>query len=317
MRSSRLLAASTLLALSLGATVGAATAGAVAVSPSPTATSTPSTPPTGTATPTAPTTPSTGATASPSAGATTTATPTVRPTTPAPTPTVGNRCHGGVYQSSLLKVTGTGLYGTTLVKGGPAAEITVTWENNSGVELPAVHNSFYVTDEFDGDRPVEWSTEFFDVQLNTGSGWKPAKLDDRHLPAPDFKLAKGEKHTVQIRIAATAKAPAGKYGANYDSGSDAFDNDKVPTPANDKPNACTQFYGYYEGDFKVAETGAATTPASAGSPKASASPAAGPHLAETGSSSNTLPIALGGAAVLAAGASTLLVLRRRKAGSHS
>lgn len=43
----------------------------------------------------------------------------------------------------------------------------------------------------------------------------------------------------------------------------------------------------------------------------------GPHLADTGSSSNTLPIALGGAAVLAAGAGTLLVLRRRKAGAHS
>ncbi|MFD0348599.1 LAETG motif-containing sortase-dependent surface protein [Kitasatospora aburaviensis] len=43
----------------------------------------------------------------------------------------------------------------------------------------------------------------------------------------------------------------------------------------------------------------------------------GPHLAETGSSSNTLPIAVGGAAVLAAGAGTLVVLRRRKAGSHS
>ncbi|MFJ9951448.1 LAETG motif-containing sortase-dependent surface protein [Kitasatospora sp. NPDC091207] len=327
MRSSRLLAASTLLALSLGATVGAATAGAVGVSPSPSASSTPSTPPTTPATspstpPTTPATPpasgtpSAGTSASPSAGATTTARPTIRPTTPAPTPTISNRCHGGVYQSSLLKVTGTGLYGTTLVKGGPAAEITLTWENNSGVDLPVIENGFYVTDEFEGDRPIDWSSDFFDVQLNTGSGWKPAKLDERHLLAPDFKLAKGEKHSLQIRIAATAKAPVGKYGANYDSGSDAFDNDKVPTPANTKPNACTQFYGYYEGDFKVAETGAATTPATTGSAKASASPAAGPHLAETGSSSNTLPIALGGAAVLAAGAGTLIVLRRRKAGSH-
>ncbi|MFB7616243.1 LAETG motif-containing sortase-dependent surface protein [Kitasatospora sp. NPDC056181] len=318
MRSSRLLAASTLLALSLGATVGTATAGAVAVSPSPTATS--SATPTPSATPSASATatgsPSASAPGTPSASAT--AKPTVRPTSPVPTPTTANRCHGGVYQSSLLKVTGTGLYGTTLVKGGPAAEISVTWENNSGVDLPAVHNSLYVTDEFDGDRPVQWSTGFFDVQLNTGSGWKPAQLDDRALRVPDFKLAKGEKHTVQVRIAATAKAPAGKYGANYDSGSDAFDNDKVPTPANNKPDACTQFYGYYEGEFKVAEAGAATTPAPATSAaKASTSPAAGPQLAQTGSSSNTLPIALGGAAVLAAGVGTLLVLRRRKAGSHS
>lgn len=176
-----------------------------------------------------------------------------------PTPTNNMRCHGGVYQSPLLKVTGSGLYGTTLIKGGPAAELSVTWQNNSGVDLPVVHNSLYVTDEFDGDYPVQWSTEFFDVQLNTGSGWKPAKLDDRDLQSPDIKLAKGEKITYQVRIAATAKAPVGNYGANYDAGSDAFDNDKVPTPANDKPNACTQFYNPFEGKFRVAEAGGASS----------------------------------------------------------
>ncbi|MEV0534363.1 LPXTG cell wall anchor domain-containing protein [Kitasatospora sp. NPDC050463] len=311
MRSSRLLAASTLLALSLGATVGAATAGAVAVSPSPTATSTPSAPSTSTATPTTPTTPaaSAPATATPSA----TATPTNRPTVPVPTPTASDRCHGGVYPSNLLKTTGTGLFGTTLVKGGPAAEVSVVFENKSGVDLPVIRHGLYVTDEFDIPVGPNWSPEFFDVQVNTGSGWKAFKLTDRNFSFDAIKLAKGEKFTVQLRIAATAKAPAGKYGSTIGGGSDAFDNDKIPTPANNKPNACTQFIDYYEGDFQVAEAGAATTAKAA----PSTSPAAGPHLAETGSSSNTLPIALGGAVVLAAGAGTLLVLRRRKAGSHS
>ncbi|MFE6049704.1 LAETG motif-containing sortase-dependent surface protein [Kitasatospora sp. NPDC056446] len=306
MRSSRLLAASTLVALSLGASIGAATAGAVAVSPTPSAATTaPSAPAP------APTTPAAGK-------------PTNLPSLPAPTATADNRCHGGVYQSNLLKVTGTGLYGTTLVKGGPAAEMTMTWQNNSGVDLPVIHNSLYVTDEFDGDRPVQWSTEFFDVQLDTGSGWKPAKLDDRAIRVPDFKLAKGEKVTYKVRIAATAKAPVGRYGANYEAGSDAFDNDKVPTPANNKPQACTQFLDDYQGEFHIAGAGGATptatptTPATAPAtaPAASASPSGGPHLAETGANSNTLPIALGGAAVLAAGAGTLLVLRRRKAATH-
>ncbi|MFJ8626465.1 LAETG motif-containing sortase-dependent surface protein [Kitasatospora sp. NPDC093550] len=292
MRTSRLLAASTLVALSLGATVGAATAGAVSVTPTPTATATP------TATP--------SATASPSATATTPA-PTAKPTMPVPTPTVDNRCHGGVYPSSLLKVTGTGLYGTTLIKGGPAAEVTVTFENNSGVDLLDVQNSLYVTDEFGGARPVDWKPDFFDVQLNTGSGWKPAQLVDRGIRGADLKLAKGAKTTLQIRIAATAKAPVGKYGANYDAGSEAFDNDKIPTPANNKPQACTQFYGEYTGEFHVAEAGA-TAPVATAAP----SPSGGPHLAETGASSNTLPIALGGAAVLAVGAGTLVALRRRK-----
>ncbi|MFF9642891.1 LAETG motif-containing sortase-dependent surface protein [Kitasatospora aureofaciens] len=63
-----------------------------------------------------------------------------------------------------------------------------------------------------------------------------------------------------------------------------------------------------------ATVGAATAPAPAATASASAS--AGPELAHTGVSSNTLPIALGGAAVLAAGAGTLFVLRRRKAGAH-
>jgi LPXTG-motif cell wall-anchored protein len=41
-----------------------------------------------------------------------------------------------------------------------------------------------------------------------------------------------------------------------------------------------------------------------------------PALASTGGGSNSLPIALAGAGVLAVGAATLLVLRRRK-GDHS
>ncbi|KJS60845.1 LAETG motif-containing sortase-dependent surface protein [Streptomyces rubellomurinus] len=306
MRSSRILAASALVALSLGATIGTTTASAVGVPATPT--------PTGTATVPAP------APATPTATATTPGTPAPTGTAtnkPIPAPTTGpdNRCHGGVYQSNLLKVTGTGLYGTTLVKGGPAAEITLTWENKSGVDLPAVHNGLYVTDEFDAPRPVDWSTDFFDVQLDTGAGWKPMKLNDRAFQVPDFKLAKGEKLTYKVRIAATAKAPVGRYGANYEAGSDSFDNDKVPTPANNKAQACTQFLDDYQGQFQVAEAGAATTPAAAPA-TVSASPSAGPHLAETGSSSTTLPIALGGAAVLAAGAGTLFVLRRRKAGAH-
>ncbi|MFI9156564.1 LAETG motif-containing sortase-dependent surface protein [Kitasatospora aureofaciens] len=303
MRSSRLLAASALVALAISATTGAATAGAVGIgTASPT--------PTGTAT----TAPSATATA-PGTTAPTSTAPTLKPI---PKPTADNRCHGGVYQSSLLKVTGTGLYGTTLVKGGPATEITMTWENDSGVDLPVVHNSLYVTDEFDydGGRPVEWSTGFFDVQLNTGDGWKPAQLNDRSLRVPDFKLAKGAKLTYKVRIAATAKAPVGRYGANYEAGSDAFDNDKVPTPANNRPQACTQFLADHEGEFHVAEAGGTSSPAAVPAAAVSASPSAGPHLAETGASSNTLPIALGGAAVLAAGAGALFVLRRRKAGAH-
>ncbi|SDT71576.1 LPXTG-motif cell wall anchor domain-containing protein [Streptomyces sp. TLI_053] len=334
MRTSRLLAASTLIALSLGATVGTATAGAVGISPTPTTTAptspapttaAPTTAPSGSpsATPTPTGTPSTGtpsASTSPSAtgtpGSTTSPKPTNRPTPPAPTFT--NRCQGGVHggDNHNLKATGTGLWGTTLVKGGPAQEVQVTFENTTGVDLARFSSSIYITDNWN-ERPLDWRTDFFTVQLRLpGSDWKPAELVDRAIDTGTHRIAKGEKLTIQFRIAANA-APVGDYGGTVGGGSEVFDNTPdLPQPASPLPNSCTQYGNYYEGGFKVADKSSttATTPL-----KATASPSAvsGPHLADTGSSSNTLPIAVGGAAVLAAGAGTLLVLRRRKAGAHS
>ncbi|WP_406198126.1 LPXTG cell wall anchor domain-containing protein [Kitasatospora sp. NBC_01560] len=311
MRSSRLLAASTLLALSLGATIGATSAGAVAVSPSPTAsnsaTGSPSTGPS-----TAPT-----ASGTPSAPTTAPATPTTRPTLPTATPSVDNRCSGGVHHGDL-KFTGTGLWGATLVKGGPAQEVSVVFENTTGVDLAKFEASIYITDENE-PGPVAWKSDFFDVQVHVpGGDWKPAKLVDRAVNLGAFKLAKGEKLTLGFRIAATQSAPTGAFGGNLGGGSEAFDNVGIPKPASDKKDSCTQYLAYYEGNFKVSDKAGSTSTAATGTPAAAASsPAAGPHLAETGTDSSTLPIALGGAAVLAAGAGTLLVLRRRKAGAHS
>ncbi|MDY0810996.1 LAETG motif-containing sortase-dependent surface protein [Kitasatospora purpeofusca] len=316
MRTSRLLAASTLIALSLGATVGTATAGAAAVSPAPSTaaptTATPSGSPSTGGTPTAPTSPN----ASTSPSASTAPKPTNLPTPPAPTFT--NRCQGGVHGGDNLKITGTGLWGTTLVKGGPAQEVQVTFENTTGVDLAKFSSSIYITDN-GNERPLDWRTDFFTVQLRLpGSDWKPAELVDRAINTGTHRIAKGEKLTIQFRIAANT-APVGDYGGNLGGGSEAFDNTPdLPKPASTLPNSCTHYGNYYEGGFKVADKSSSTT-AAAIPPKTTASPSAasGPHLADTGSSSTTLPIALGGAAVLAAGAGTLFVLRRRKAGAHS
>ncbi|MFE2723323.1 LAETG motif-containing sortase-dependent surface protein [Kitasatospora sp. NPDC059327] len=327
-RSSRLLAASTLLALSLGATVCAATAGAVGVSPSPTASSTPSAPPTSPAaspsTPPASGTPSAGTSPSGTPSAPATTRPTNLPTPPLPTP-AGGACTS--HRTIELKTTGSGLANTTLVKGGAAQELTATFENTSGVDLQKAETSFFLTDISEVEpvvNPVTWGKDAFTVQVKLpGGDWKnpesgSVKADDSHLMIDlgTQKIAKGAKLTLQVRLAATGKAVTARYFAQLAVASETFEGKNVPgAPA----DSCVQFSGSHRVDdlFKVADTAAAaTTPAATGSAKASASPAAGPHLAETGSSSNTLPIALGGAAVLAAGAGTLIALRRRKAGSH-
>ncbi|MGY0462662.1 LAETG motif-containing sortase-dependent surface protein [Kitasatospora sp. cg17-2] len=328
MRTSRLLAASTLIALSFGATVGTATAGAAAVSPAPSTaapttaapttaapTGSPSGTPTPTGTPSSTGTPS--ASTSPSAtgtpGATTAPKPTSLPTPPAPT--FPNRCQGGVHGGDI-KTTGSGLWGTTLVKGGPAQEVQVTFENTTGVDLADFSTSIYITDN--EERPLDWRTDFFTVQLRLpGSDWKPAELVDRAIRTGSHKIAKGEKLTIQFRIA-VGTAPVGDYGGTVGGGSEAFDNTpNLPKPGSTLPNSCTQYSSYYEGGFKVADKSSSTTAATPLKATASPSAVSGPHLADTGSSSNTLPIAVGGAAVLAAGAGTLLVLRRRRTGSHS
>ncbi|MER6360150.1 LAETG motif-containing sortase-dependent surface protein [Kitasatospora sp. NPDC001527] len=335
MRSSRLLAASTLLALSLGATAGTATAGAAAVSPTPTPpatataepsttptpTGTPSATPTGTPSATASTTASPSASTSPSATAKPSATPTGRPSVPTTAP--GFACSGGVYQGyDWLKATGTGLWNRTLTPG-ETQETSVSWENLSGVDLPKFHTYLYLAanEREDGVGGYDWSKDYFAVQFRApGQDWKPVQLNDHSADTGTYRLGKGEKLTLQFRITPTDKAPLGEFGGNFGGGDTAMPNTTLPHPARPDKNGCTQYINYYEGAFKLIRAGATGTASAAAKPMnpASASPTAvsGPHLAETGSSSTTLPIAVGGAVVLAAGAGTLLALRRRKAGAH-
>ncbi|MFD7454630.1 LAETG motif-containing sortase-dependent surface protein [Kitasatospora sp. NPDC059827] len=325
MRSSRLLAASALTAIALCATAGAATASAVGItSPTPA--------PTGTTTATtAPSTPAPGTPAPSTPVPTATAKPTNLPTPPVPTPS-GGPCRG--YQIRDLKVTGSGLAKTTLVKGGPAQEATVTFENTTSVDLKKFDTYFFFTDIAETEpvtNPVTWGKESFTIQVKLpGGDWKTPEastvtgnMSYLKVELGQYKIAKGGKLTLQVRLAATDKALAARYFAQLSGTSEAFESKDVPgAPATD---SCLAFNGDYRVDdlFKVVDAGSTTpatgtaVPAAAVSATASASPSAGPHLAETGSSSNTLPIALGGAAVLAAGAGTLFVLRRRKAGAHS
>lgn len=335
MRSSRLLAASSLLALSLGATIGTATAGAAAIQPTPTATATvpvPTVPPVPTlpvppmptGTPSHSASPSATVTAGPSTPAPT-GTPSSRPTAPLPTapqPTASGPCPNG-HQLVDLKASGTGLAGATLVKGGPAQEMTATIENTSTVDFQKFNAIVFVTDIAESEpvsNPTPWVKDAFTVSVKLpGGDWKNVEGSNPNYLLVDlgnFKLANGAKFTLQVRIAATAKAANARYFAQVAGSSESFPSKSVP--GSTATAGCTDFGGSYRVDdlFTVADATAAPS-TSAAKATASASPTAGPHLAETGSSSSTLPIAVGGAAVLAAGAGTLFVVRRRKAGTHS
>ncbi|WP_051824580.1 LAETG motif-containing sortase-dependent surface protein [Kitasatospora aureofaciens] len=316
MRPSRLLASAALVALTFGATAGAATAGAVGVPATPSATAAPSTP----------------------TGGPTTVPPHV-PTPPMPSP--GGPCPGG-YHLENLKATGSGLSGVTLTRGGAAQEATVTFENDAPVDFKKFSTHFFVTnigEEGAPNQPV-WGKDAFTVQVKLPSAdWKPVAQDAiennmSYIRADlgTFKLAKGEKLTLQVRLAATGKAVSTDYFAQLDGASESFLSKDVPGVRQGPEGSCSGFSGNYRiaAPFKVVDGTPVTTgtpspsapatttaaPAPAPAATASASASAGPELAHTGASSNTLPIALGGAAVLAAGAGTLFVLRRRKAGAH-
>ncbi|MET8629282.1 LAETG motif-containing sortase-dependent surface protein [Kitasatospora sp. NPDC004669] len=329
MRSSRLLASAALVALTFGGTVGAATASAVGVPATPTPTATPSVTATATAT-----TPGTPAPTAPTGGPGTR--PTNVPTAPVPSPNIP--CPGG-YHVEDLKVTGSGLSGATLTKGGAAQEVTVTFENNTPVDLQKLSTFFFVTDiAEEGQPPHTWGKDAFALQAKVpGGDWKPVSQDViknnmSYIRADlgTFKLAKGQKLTLQVRIAATDKALSTNYFAQLGGDSESFPSKDIPGVRQGPEGSCSGFTGSYRiADlFKVVDAGSAPATSAAAAPSASASApgsaasvsasaSAGPELAHTGADSNTLPIALGGAAVLAAGAGTLFVLRRRKAGAHS
>lgn len=317
------MASAALVAIALGASVGAATAGAVGIPATPAATAAPSAP-------TAPTGAPTGGPAT---------LPPHLPTAPVPSPS--GPCPGG-YHLENLKTSGSGLSGVTLTKGGAPQEASVTFENDTPVDLKKLSTHFFVTDIGEEGAPNQptWGKDAFTVQLKLpGGDWKPVSQDAIEnnmsyirVDLGTFKLAKGEKLTLQVRLAATGKALGANYFARLDGASESFLSKDVPGVRQGPEGSCSGFSGNYQvaQPFKVVDGTPATTGSPSAAPSASApatttaaAPApgattasAGPELAHTGADSSTLPIALGGAAVLAAGAGTVFVLRRRKAGAH-
>ncbi|MEV7777714.1 LPXTG cell wall anchor domain-containing protein [Kitasatospora sp. NPDC088351] len=296
-RTSRLLAASTLLVLTVGATAtGTAAALAADASPNPTATAT------ATAGPSATASPSATATAGPSATATATTTATATATQSPGSPSTIPGCPEGVTQSPM-PATVTGPAGV-LVPGGEAQEITAVFENSSTATIGQLATALTLTAQGDaGTVPAD----SFDLRLRApGSDWKPVRLTGKPLDTGTFQLARGEKLTLQLRIAADPKAPLGQYRFAFAALTEPLPSGSAPA----RKYTCPQLTGSATGTLMVADrapaTGA-TTPASTG--PATTPPAA--HLADTGAGTGTRPIALTGAAALALGAALLFLARRR------
>ncbi|MEU5385244.1 LPXTG cell wall anchor domain-containing protein [Kitasatospora cineracea] len=251
-------------------------------------------------------------------------------------------CFGGVQHHPELATTWTG-FPAELVKGGPAAESTVTFRNSVDHDVKDFRTALYVT-ALDGGFPAGSFTVEFKAP---GGQWKKADFGTGDLASivdtQTYQIPKGSSLTLALRIAATAKAPAGKYQTSESGGSALLEDDSdtfLPlAPAEQKPasdqngtGTCTQFIASAAHDFAVVNN--ATTASPSAQPSHAASPTAsptatagtpstapttqaahkGPELAETGAD-NTVPIAIGGAAVLALGAAILVALRRRR-GTH-
>ncbi|BAJ31954.1 MULTISPECIES: LPXTG cell wall anchor domain-containing protein [Kitasatospora] len=267
---------------------------------------------------------------------------------------VKTSCFGGVQNHPELTTTWPG-FPTELVKGGPAVESTVTFRNSVNHDVKDFRTSLYVA-----YLHAELPAGSFAVEVKApGGSWKKVDFGTGDLSSivnsGEYQIPKGGSLTLDLRIAATAKALVGDYQATESGGSAVLEDDSDTflswTAPSDQPAAdqngtgvCTQFVGYATHDFAVVDSATSASPSAEPSPSPSApasSPAAaptstptgsthtatptaapttqaahqGPELAETGAG-NTTGIAVGGAAALALGAGILVAVRRRQ-GSHS
>ncbi|MFF0388100.1 hypothetical protein ACFYS8_05305 [Kitasatospora sp. NPDC004615] len=191
----------------------------------------------------------------------TTASATVTPKMP---------CFGGVQNHPELATTWPG-FPTELVKGGPAVESTVTFQNSVDHEVKDFQTSLYVA-YLSGALPAG----SFAVELKAPGGeW--TKVDfgtgdfSSIINSGTYQLPKDASLTLALRIAATATAPAGTYQAMESGGSALLEDDSdtfVPLdPAEQKPasnqngtGVCTQFVGYAFHGFAVVDSATTATP---------------------------------------------------------
>ncbi|MGW2249571.1 hypothetical protein ACWCXH_05165 [Kitasatospora sp. NPDC001660] len=284
MRSPRLPAACALLVLTTG-TVAAGAAPALADA-APTTSASPTAPATGE--PTAPAT-------TPAATPTATGTPTAAATPTATGSPWPYNCPEGPM-ASPMPATADGPAGAAVVTGGAPGELSVTFDNTSTTTVRELATTFTLTGK-DG------AVSGLDVKLHApGGDWKPLAGTDTGT----YKLAQGEKLTLQVRVTAGPGAALGNYRFAFAAKSEVLPIGSAPA----KKYTCPQLAASTGGTFAVTDHAPAGTSGTTPSPTASPTRAPG-QLADTGGGTNSTPIAVTGTATIALGAALLLLTRRR------
>ncbi|QKW20709.1 hypothetical protein HUT16_17980 [Kitasatospora sp. NA04385] len=190
-------------------------------------------------------------------------------------------CFGGVQHHPELATTWPG-FPAKLVKGGPAVESTVTFRNSVDHEVKDFQTALYAA-YLSGELPAG----SFAVEIKApGGAWKKVDFGTGDfssiIDSGTYQIPKGASLTLALRVAATAKAPAGKYQTTESGGSALLEEDSdtfVPLdsadqkPASDQngTGVCTQFTGYAFHDFTVVDSDTTTTPSAEPSHSATAS----------------------------------------------
>ncbi|MEV6973468.1 LPXTG cell wall anchor domain-containing protein [Kitasatospora sp. NPDC093806] len=225
-----------------------------------------------------------------------------------------------------MPITASGPADGLVVAGGAPQDFTVVFENSSSAKVEKLLLNAGLAAPLGPDAPG--------VQARVGdSDWQTVSYGGRPTSLGSFPVERGGKVTVKLRVTAGAKTPLGAYGFTLSGQTEVLPPGSAPAY---KYN-CPQLSGSHTGTIKVTDKAPATTaPTATVSPTASASPTAtattaapsaststgpgtattgstGSHLAETGASSGTMPLAIAGTATIALGAAAIFVARRRKA----
>ncbi|MFC5662950.1 LPXTG cell wall anchor domain-containing protein [Kitasatospora misakiensis] len=314
MRTSRLTTAAALLALTTAATVAGTTGAFAAATTGPSAAAT--------------TSPSAAATETPSAAATTpTATVSASATgTPSATPTLPDGCQ---YQRDVKMPVHTTASSITLTRDGASQDIAVSFQNTSSTTLTKFRIDYLV----DGIKGLGLPKSL--VKVQDGAWTAPALPPGAHTPISlgSFQVKPNEMITVTIRLTADATTINSQYDLSVTGNSEVLPWGAGPENVK---YTCNRLTGSFKGPINVVNKAPATStpsPSTTATPTTSASPSpsatrtatappagttgstgsTGGHLAETGASSSTVPLAVTGGIAIALGAGAVLVARRRKA----
>ncbi|MEZ0096055.1 LAETG motif-containing sortase-dependent surface protein [Streptacidiphilus sp. EB129] len=225
----------------------------------------------------------------------------------------------------------SGIAGKTVVAGGAPISGGFAFTNVSGKTL-SQFAEIMAAGAVNGNGP----SKALKIQAKHNGQWLTmpylsGNLIPIHVASPgDNSLKPGNVDTAPLEISAPKDAPTGTYLITVSSGGS---NVGPAATAHTATGVPTQFSGCEGGvsvamaSFKVVAAAPAGTPSAKPTANATASPTSsaaapvaspsGPALAETGGGSGTGPLIGSAAALVAAGAGAVALMRRRRTAQHN